>query len=82
MSSALLGKFRLLGRIRCQSSGHTVHLLLLASEWRVVVGPRQSQGSSSPLQNSIGQFEVLLTSLPQHSGRSGKIDLSHPPPSA
>jgi hypothetical protein len=25
---------------------------------------------------------VLLTSLPQHSGRSGKLDRSHPPPRA
>jgi len=29
------------------------------------------------------QFEpALLASLPQHSGRSGKLDRSHPPPRA
>jgi hypothetical protein len=28
------------------------------------------------------QLPLLLTSLPQHSGRSGRLDLSHPPPRA
>ncbi|MCU1253694.1 MAG: hypothetical protein JWQ49_6723 [Edaphobacter sp.] len=33
-------------------------------------------------KNSASQFELLLTSLPQHSGRSGKLERSHPPPRA
>jgi hypothetical protein len=28
------------------------------------------------------QFALLFASLPQHSGRSGKVDRSHPPPRA
>ncbi len=33
-------------------------------------------------RSRTGQLILLLTSLPQHSGRSGKLDRSHPPPRA
>jgi len=40
-------------------------------------------GFSDRSRNTEFQFEPeLFASLPQHSGRSGKLDRSHPPPRA
>jgi transposase len=37
---------------------------------------------SIPPAGSNSHLPLLLASLPQHSGRSGRLDLSHPPPRA
>jgi hypothetical protein len=60
-------------------SGHLCHRNWIGQDWR-----RPVDGSPS-IRRRLGlasQLELLLTSLPQHSGRSGRLERSHPPPRA